>query len=88
MVSIKGLRREAQQQNHFPEPGVRQAGKGLWRELRACLGCGKSGLQERNGCLRQRLKAKLWTGANKVCGPVVMAHLCLAVCSPVWSLNS
>lgn len=47
-MSFVGLRREAQPQNHLPEPGVVQAGKGLWQELRATVGCGKSGLRKRN----------------------------------------
>lgn len=31
---------------HLPEPGMMQAGKGVWRELRARLGCDKSQLQK------------------------------------------
>lgn len=38
----------------FPsEPGMMQAGKGLWRELRARLGCDKSRLQKKKCLLRQ-----------------------------------
>lgn len=52
-MAIEGPRRAAQRQNHLPEPGMMQAGKGLWREPRARLGCDKCRLQKKKCWLRQ-----------------------------------